>query len=77
MKDVCLVMEYARGGALSEVLHKKGMSLPIDVILDWATQIASGMKYLHHEASPSLIHRDLKSSNSEYCSCGDCMHIVG
>jgi len=63
VKDVCLVMEYARGGALSEALHKKGLSLPIDVILDWATQIASGMNYLHHEACPSLIHRDLKSSN--------------
>ena len=77
VKDVCLVMEYARGGALSEVLHKKAMSLPIDVILDWATQIASGMNYLHHEATPSLIHRDLKSSNSEcivlfYCG----MHSV-
>lgn len=65
VKDVCLVMEYARGGALSEALHKKGLSLPIDVILDWATQIASGMNYLHHEACPSLIHRDLKSSNSK------------
>ena len=65
VKDICLVMEYARGGALSEVLHKKRYSLPIDVILDWATQIAAGMMYLHHGARPSLIHRDLKSSNSE------------
>lgn len=63
VKDVCLVMEYACGGALSEVLHKKAVSLPVSVILDWATQIASGMNYLHYEATPSLIHRDLKSSN--------------
>ena len=65
VKDVCLVMEYARGGALSEVLHKRGMSLPVSVILDWSAQIASAITYLHHEAKPSLIHRDIKSSNSK------------
>lgn len=66
VRDVCLVMEYAQGGALSEILHKKKVSLPLDVILDWSHQIASGMNYLHTEVKPSLIHRDLKSSNSEY-----------
>lgn len=70
VKDVCLVMEYAQGGAISEVIHKKKLSLPLDVILDWAQQIASGMNYLHHEAVPSLIHRDLKSSNSEQGEVG-------
>lgn len=69
VKDVCLVMEYARGGALSELLHKKGVSLPVSVILDWALQIADGMNYLHNIAQPSLIHRDLKSSNSESLLC--------
>lgn len=72
VKDVCLVMEYASGGALSDILHdtKKAISLPIDIILDWAKQIASGMCYLHHGTTPSLIHRDLKSSNSEQsCVC--------
>lgn len=68
VKDVCLVMECAQGGALSEVLHKGDHSIPVDVIIDWASQIASGMHYLHHEADPSLIHRDLKTSNSE-CAC--------
>ena len=65
VRDVCLVMEYAQGGALSEVLHKKKLSLPLDVILDWSQQIASGMDYLHNEIQPSLIHRDLKSGNSK------------
>ena len=69
VKDVCLVMEYAKGGALSELLHKKGMSLPVCVILDWALQIADGMNYLHNIAQPSLIHRDLKSSNSKLKTC--------
>ena len=65
VKDVCLIMECAQGGALSDVLHKGNNSFPIDVIIDWAAQIASGMHYLHHEAEPSLIHRDLKTSNSK------------
>ena len=65
VRDVCLVMEYAQGGALSEVLHKKKLALPLEVILDWSHQIASGMNYLHTEVKPSLLHRDLKSSNSE------------
>ena len=68
VKDVSLVMEYARGGALSTVLHERKISLPVDVLLDWATQISEGMCYLHHEANPTMIHRDLKSSNSE-CVC--------
>lgn len=73
VKDICLVMEYARGGALSDLL-KKDVSLPIDIIINWATQIASGMHYLHHEVDPSLIHRDLKSSNSKcVCECSVCV----
>ena len=66
VKDVCLVMEYAQGGALSEILHKKKIALPLDLILDWSHQLASGMNYLHTEIKPSLLHRDLKSSNSKY-----------
>ena len=66
VRDVCLVMEYAQGGALSDVLHKRKLTLPLDVILDWSYQIASGMNYLHTEVKPSLLHRDLKSSNSKY-----------
>lgn len=65
VKDVCLVMEYAKGGALSEILHKNNIPLSIDVIVNWTAQVASGMHYLHHEVDPSLIHRDLKTSNSK------------
>ena len=64
VRDVCLVMEFARGGPLSKILHERNLSLPVDIILDWSRQITSGMEYLHHVAKPSLIHRDLKSSNS-------------
>ena len=65
--NVCLVMEYARGGALNRVIgSKRGLALPPQVLVDWAYQIACGMNYLHWEAPIPLIHRDLKSSNGEY-----------
>ncbi|KAL7295717.1 hypothetical protein TKK_0011062 [Trichogramma kaykai] len=61
MPNLCLVMEYARGGSLNRVLS--GRKIRPDVLVDWAIQIARGMDYLHNNAPISLIHRDLKSSN--------------
>ncbi len=62
--NLCLVMEYARGGSLNRVLV--GRRIPPDIVVDWATQIALGMYYLHEEAPIPIMHRDLKSSNSKY-----------
>jgi len=59
--NLCLVMEYARGGSLNRVLS--GKQIPPALIVEWAIQIADGMNYLHNRAPISLIHRDLKSSN--------------
>ncbi|XP_022172420.1 mitogen-activated protein kinase kinase kinase 10 isoform X2 [Myzus persicae] len=59
--NLCLIMEYARGGSLNRVLM--GRKIRPDVLVDWAIQIARGMNYLHNGAPISLIHRDLKSSN--------------
>lgn len=61
--NICLVLEYARGGPLSRVLSNKRMGLPPNVLVDWAYQIAEGMHYLHERAVIPIIHRDLKSSN--------------
>uniref|UniRef100_A0A1B6CWA2 mitogen-activated protein kinase kinase kinase n=1 Tax=Clastoptera arizonana TaxID=38151 RepID=A0A1B6CWA2_9HEMI len=61
MPNMCLVMEYARGGSLNRVLA--GRKIRPGVLVDWAIQIARGMDYLHNKAPISLIHRDLKSSN--------------
>lgn len=63
-KPVCLVMEYAKGGSLTTTLS--GRKIPPNILIDWATQIAKGMNYLHNEAVISVIHRDLKSSNSMF-----------
>lgn len=59
--NLCLVMEYARGGPLNRVLC--GRKIRPDILVDWAIQVAQGMAYLHVGAPMSLIHRDLKSSN--------------
>ena len=60
---LCLVMEYARGGALSRVLA--GRRVPPHVLVNWAVQVARGMNYLHNDAPVPIIHRDLKSINSK------------
>uniref|UniRef100_A0A3Q3D8F1 Mitogen-activated protein kinase kinase kinase n=1 Tax=Hippocampus comes TaxID=109280 RepID=A0A3Q3D8F1_HIPCM len=59
--NLCLVMEYARGGALNRSLA--GKKVPPRVLVNWAVQIATGMDYLHNQAFVPIIHRDLKSSN--------------
>ncbi|KAF5308833.1 hypothetical protein FQR65_LT00533 [Abscondita terminalis] len=59
--NLCLILEYCRGGSLNRVLA--GRKIRPDVLVDWAIQIARGMDYLHCGAPISLIHRDLKSSN--------------
>ncbi|XP_054854742.1 mitogen-activated protein kinase kinase kinase 10 isoform X2 [Eublepharis macularius] len=58
---LCLVMEYARGGPLSRALA--GRKVPPHVLVNWAVQVARGMRYLHSEAPVPVIHRDLKSIN--------------
>ncbi|XP_072534521.1 mitogen-activated protein kinase kinase kinase 21 isoform X2 [Salminus brasiliensis] len=59
--NLCLVMEYARGGTLNRALA--GRRIPPHILVNWAVQIARGMLYLHEDAVVPIIHRDLKSSN--------------
>ncbi|XP_071392672.1 mitogen-activated protein kinase kinase kinase 10-like, partial [Centroberyx affinis] len=68
--NLCLVMEYARGGALNRALA--GKKVPPRVLVNWAVQIATGMDYLHNQTFVPVIHRDLKSSNSKYSAANKC-----
>ncbi|RDY05874.1 Serine/threonine-protein kinase PBS1, partial [Mucuna pruriens] len=61
-----LVYEYMPMGSLESHLHDIS---PDENPLDWNTRMmiacgaAKGINYLHNEAKPSVIYRDLKSSN--------------
>jgi serine/threonine protein kinase len=52
-----LVMEFCGGGTLGSVLYSKKEILSTSDILHFASEIASGMAYLH---SRGVLHRDLK-----------------
>ncbi|KAK8644101.1 hypothetical protein V6N13_123417 [Hibiscus sabdariffa] len=61
-----LVYEYMQQGSLEDHLH---YLTPDQKPLDWITRMtiaagaAKGLEYLHTEANPPVIYRDLKSSN--------------
>ncbi|XP_060769936.1 mitogen-activated protein kinase kinase kinase 7 isoform X1 [Neoarius graeffei] len=62
---VCLVMEYAEGGSLYNVLHG-AEPLPhytASHAMSWCMQCAQGVSYLHGMKPKALIHRDLKPPN--------------
>ncbi|KAJ0509105.1 putative protein kinase RLK-Pelle-LRR-XI-1 family [Helianthus annuus] len=61
-----LVYEYMRNGSLGEALHPK---IKGSGILGWhlrykiSIEAALGLCYLHHDCSPLIVHRDVKSNN--------------
>ncbi|KAG0584894.1 hypothetical protein M758_3G243500 [Ceratodon purpureus] len=66
-----LAYEYATMGSLHDILHgRKGVKgAQPGPVLDWMQRVkiavgaARGLEYLHEKAQPSIIHRDIKSSN--------------
>ncbi|XP_050390806.1 mitogen-activated protein kinase kinase kinase 7 isoform X2 [Patella vulgata] len=62
---VCLVMEYAEGGSLYNVLHGTQFQPEYTAAhaMSWALQCARGVEYLHGMSPKALIHRDLKPPN--------------
>ncbi|XP_014505985.1 serine/threonine-protein kinase HT1 isoform X2 [Vigna radiata var. radiata] len=57
----CIITEYLAGGSLRKYLIQEGPhSVPHNVVLKLALDIARGMQYLH---SQGILHRDLKSEN--------------
>ncbi|KAK3696940.1 hypothetical protein RRG08_023133 [Elysia crispata] len=62
---VCLVMEYAEGGSLYNVLHGSGQQPNYSAAhaMSWCLQCARGVEYLHNMKPKALVHRDLKPPN--------------
>ncbi|GAA0184448.1 hypothetical protein LIER_31736 [Lithospermum erythrorhizon] len=66
-----LAYEFATMGSLHDILHgKKGVEgARPGPTLNWMTRVriavdaAKGLEYLHEKAQPSIIHRDIRSSN--------------
>ncbi len=58
-----LVLEYVEGGNLrhqiASVADDEGR-VPIDLAIDWATQLSDALAYLHEHG---VVHRDLKPEN--------------
>ncbi|XP_073121860.1 PTI1-like tyrosine-protein kinase At3g15890 [Henckelia pumila] len=61
-----IVYDYMSNHSLITHLHGQ---LSAECLLDWRRRMriaigsAQGLAYLHHEASPHIIHRDIKASN--------------
>ncbi|XP_042517645.1 PTI1-like tyrosine-protein kinase 3 isoform X2 [Macadamia integrifolia] len=66
-----LAYEFATMGSLHDILHgRKGVQgAQPGPVLDWMQRVriavfaARGLEYLHEKVSPSIIHRDVRSSN--------------
>ncbi|CAI0397174.1 unnamed protein product [Linum tenue] len=66
-----LAYEFATMGSLHDILHgRKGVQgAQPGPVLDWmqrvriAVDAARGLEYLHEKIQPSIIHRDIRSSN--------------
>ncbi|KAK9024117.1 hypothetical protein V6N11_004295 [Hibiscus sabdariffa] len=63
MGERLLVYEYMPHGTLHDHLHGDLSPLGWDLRLKIAFQAARGLEYLHNEVTPSIVHRDLKTSN--------------
>jgi serine/threonine protein kinase len=72
-KSLYLVYEYAENGSLTNCLHYQ-MAYPSSSsrsvgLLSWkvrvqiALDVATGLGYLHNYTNPSLVYKDVKSSN--------------
>jgi tRNA A-37 threonylcarbamoyl transferase component Bud32 len=69
-----LVYEYLENRSLDLWLNRKSRATTVsgsvhNDILDWPQRLkiavgaAQGLSYMHHDCSPPIVHRDLKSSN--------------
>ncbi|XP_060661003.1 mitogen-activated protein kinase kinase kinase 7-like isoform X2 [Drosophila nasuta] len=60
-----MLFEFADCGSLYSFLHESNIKITLDGKLNWMSQIAKGMEYLHDQKK---VHRDLKSKNLLLCN---------
>lgn len=67
--DFFLVFEFAENGPLDRWLHSKSSSSNSVSFLSWrqrlniALDVANGLQYMHEHTRPSIVHRDIRTSN--------------
>lgn len=67
-----LVMDYVPGKDLRQLMQdarRNNTYITEKEALDWASQIADALDYLHHQ-DPPIIHRDIKPSNIKLTPSG-------
>ncbi len=67
-----LVMDYVPGKDLRQLMmeaRQQGTFIPEEKVLDWASQLASALEYLHNQEHP-ILHRDIKPSNLKLTPTG-------
>lgn len=64
-----LVFEYAENGSLDKWLFPNLSSSSSELFLTWsqrlyiALDVANGLQYMHEHVQPSIVHRDIRSTN--------------
>lgn len=62
--ETWIVTEFCKRGSLRNCIDDGSLeSMGFDELMGLAVQILSGIRYLHDEANPPVVHRDLKSAN--------------
>ncbi|KAJ7570088.1 hypothetical protein O6H91_01G106500 [Diphasiastrum complanatum] len=58
-----LMYDYMPNGSLGELLHVKKKPIDWETRYKIALGAAQGIAYLHHDCTPAILHRDIKSNN--------------
>ncbi|XP_042519706.1 MDIS1-interacting receptor like kinase 2-like isoform X2 [Macadamia integrifolia] len=70
-----LVYEYFERGSLAKILNNSELASEMDWVrrVNVIKGVANALSYMHHDCSPSIIHRDISSNNvlldEEYEAC--------
>ena len=68
-----LLMDFVEGEDLASKLRREG-ALPIDQTIQWISQVADALSYLHHR-QPPVVHRDIKPANIRITPEGKAMLV--